>query len=375
MAKKLASDKVLFTVVILLVVFGLVMVYSASSAVARGAAEEAAAKTGEVGGIAALGNPFLVKQTVAAVLGLVAMLVAMHVDYRVLKRPEVVYTLLAGAVVLLVAVLFQPVMNGTHRWFFLGPLSIQPSELAKLALIPYVAYQLDRKVGRVNRPELLVPVGLAVGVVTGLILMQPDFGTAVLMLVTAAVMLFVAGLAWRFVGLGVGMAVPAFALLILSEGYRKKRFLAFLDPEADPLGTGYQVLQSLIAVGAGGVLGVGLGNSGQKLFYLPQPHTDFIYAIIAEELGMVGAVAVLALFLVLLWRGLRAARHAPDAFGRFLGVGLTAVLVLQALLNISVAIALLPTKGIPLPFLSYGGSSLVVSMAASGVLLNISEHG
>jgi len=363
MAKKLASDKVLFTVVILLVGFGLVMVYSASAAVARGNSE-----TGS--GV----NPFLVKQGLAAVIGLAAMLVAMHVDYRILKRPAVVYTLLAGAVVLLVAVLFQPVMNGTRRWFFLGPISVQPAELAKLALIPFVAYQLDRKLDRVNRPELLVPVGLAVGLITGLILMQPDFGTSVLLLVTIGTMLFTAGLAWRFVGLGASTALPALAFLIYSEGYRRERFLAFLDPEKDPLGTGYQVLQSLIAVGAGGVLGVGLGNSGQKLFYLPQPHTDFIYAIVAEELGMLGALTVLGLFLVLLWRGLLAARHAPDAFGRFLGIGLTAVLVVQALINISVATALLPTKGIPLPFLSYGGSSLVVSMAASGVLLNLSEH-
>lgn len=369
MAKKLASDKVLFTVVILLVVFGLVMVYSASAAVARGAAG-----TGGAGDAGSGVNPFLVKQGLAAAIGLAAMLVAMHVDYRVLKRPAVAYTLLAGAVVLLVAVLFQPVMNGTRRWFFLGPVSVQPAELAKLALVPYVAYQLDRKLDRVNRPELLVPVCLAVGLVTGLILMQPDFGTTVLLLATVGVMLFTAGLAWRYVGMGGAMALPALAFLIYSESYRKQRLLAFLDPEADPLGAGYQVLQSLIAVGAGGVLGVGLGNSGQKLFYLPQPHTDFIYAIIAEELGMLGALAVLALFLVLLWRGLRAARHAPDAFGRFLGIGLTAVLVLQALINISVAIALLPTKGIPLPFLSYGGSSLVVSMAACGVLLNLSEH-
>jgi len=162
---------------------------------------------------------------------------------------------------------------------------------------------------------------------------------------------------------------------MVSEGYRRERLFAFLDPMADPLGAGYQVLQSLIAVGAGGVFGVGLGNSGQKLLYLPHPHSDFIYAIVAEELGMIGALTVVALFLVLLWRGVRAALHAPDLFGRYLGLGLTAVLVLQALINVSVAIALLPTKGIPLPFLSYGGSSLVVSMTAAGMLLNLSEHG
>ncbi len=364
MARKLASDKVLFTVVVLLVAFGLVMVYSASAAVARS----------EVGGASGV-NPFLVKQSVAAAIGLVAMLVAMHVDYRRLKRPEVAYALLAGAVALLVAVLFQPVMNGTRRWFFLGPISVQPSELAKLALIPYVAYQLDRKQERVDRPELLVPVGLATAVVAGLVLMEPDFGTAALLAAAVGLMLFLAGLSWRYLTAGGLLALPVVSFLVWSEGYRRQRLFAFLDPEADPLGAGYQVLQSLIAVGAGGIFGVGLGNSGQKLFFLPQPHSDFIYAIVAEELGMVGALAVLALFLVLLWRGVRAALHAPDAFGRHLGLGLTAVLVLQALINVSVAVSLLPTKGIPLPFLSYGGSSLVVSMTACGVLLNLSEHG
>lgn len=364
MAKKLASDKVLFTVVVLLVAFGLVMVYSASSAVAR-------SQVGTSGVV----NPFLVKQAVAAVLGLAAMLVAMHVDYRWLKRPAVAYTLLGGAVVLLVAVLFQPLMNGTRRWFFLGPVSVQPSELAKLALIPYVAYQIERKADRINRPELLVPVTVAAGLVSGLVLMQPDLGTAVLLLGTAFLMVFLAGLSLRYVAVAATVLAPVLAVAVWSEGYRRQRLFSFLDPEADPLGAGYQVLQSLIAVGTGGVFGVGLGNSGQKLLFLPQPHSDFIYAIVAEELGMVGAVAVLGLFLVLLWRGVRAALHAPDTFGRYLGLGLVSILVLQALVNMSVAIALLPTKGIPLPFLSYGGSSLVVSMTACGLLLNLSEHG
>jgi cell division protein FtsW len=365
MAKKLASDKVLFTVVVLLVGFGLVMVYSASSAVARG----------QVGEDSPVGNPFLVKQSVAAGIGLVAMLVAMHVDYRRLKEPAVIYALLGVVVVLLGAVLFQPVLNGTRRWFFVGPLSIQPSEIAKLVLIPYVAYQIDRKQGEVNRPELLLPVVVAVALVAGLILMQPDYGTAVLLLGTALMMVFLAGLSWRYLAFGGAVLAPVLAVLVWSEGYRRARLFAFLDPEADPLGAGYQVLQSLIAVGTGGVFGVGLGNSGQKQFFLPHPHSDFIYAIVAEELGMVGALAVVALFLVLLWRGVRAGLHAPDLFGRYLAFGLTSVLVMQALINVSVAIALLPTKGIPLPFLSYGGSSLVVSMTAAGMLLNLSEHG
>ncbi len=366
MAKKLASDKVLFTCVVLLVGFGLVMVYSASSAVARSEASR---------GAGLLGNPFLVKQGLAAALGMALLLVAMHVDYRLLKRPLVAWGALGVVVALLVAVLFSPELNGTRRWFFLGGFSLQPSEIAKLALVPFVAYQLERKQDRIDRPELLVPVGLATALVAGLVLLEPDMGTAVLLVAAVLVMVFLAGLPWRYLATGAVALVPLLFALMVSADYRRQRLLTFLDPEADPLGAGYQVLQSLIAVGSGGVLGLGLGNSAQKLFFLPQPHSDFIFAIVSEELGMAGALVVVALFLVLLWRGLRAALHAPDAFGRHLGIGLTALLVLQAFINISVAVALLPTKGIPLPFLSYGGSSLVASMAACGVLLNLSEHG
>lgn len=364
MAKKLASDKALFTVVVLLVAFGLVMVFSASAALARGQ-----------GGGGLTANPFLVKQGLAAAVGVVAMLAAMHVDYRTWKRPVVVYLALAAAVTLLAAVLLAgPEINGTRRWFDLGPLSVQPSEIAKLALVPFVAYHLEKKADRVNRPELLLPVGLATALVGGLVLLGPDLGTAALIVATVLLMVFLAGLRWRTVLLGGAVLLPLGVLALLAAPYRRQRLLAFLDPESDPLGAGYQVLQSLIAVGSGGLFGVGLGNSGQKLFFLPYPHSDFIYAIVAEELGFVGALAVLALFGVLLWRGTAAALHAPDAFGRYLGLGLTGILVLQALINVSVTVSLLPTKGIPLPFLSYGGSSLVVSMAACGVLLNLSEH-
>lgn len=364
MAKKLASDKALFTVVVLLVAFGLVMVFSASAAVARGSAGR---------GFAA--NPFLIKQGLAAGIGVVAMLAAMHVDYRTWKRPAVVYGGLLGVVALLVGVLLAgPELNGTRRWFVVGPLSVQPSEIAKLALIPFVAYHLEKKEGRVDRRELLLPVGLATTLVAGLVFLGPDLGTAALMFATVALMLFLAGLAWKRIAVAAGILVPLGILLLIAAPYRRQRLLSFLDPEADPLGAGYQVLQSLIAVGSGGLFGLGLGNSGQKLFFLPYPHSDFIYAIVAEELGFIGAVAVLVLFGVLLWRGTVAALDAPDAFGRHLGFGLTGILMLQALINVSVAVSLLPTKGIPLPFLSYGGSSLVVSMAACGVLLNLSEH-
>ena len=361
MAKKLAFDKLLFTTVTLLVGLGLVMVYSASAALVREAGHDV--------------NPFLFRQALAAALGTVAMGLLMHLDYRHLRRPAIVYAVLGGAVALLVAVLFAPELNHTRRWLFIGGLSVQPSELAKLALVPFIAYQVDRKPERVNGREVLLPCGLASAVVAGLVLLQPDMGTAVLLGAAALLMLFLAGLAWRYVLAGAVAAVPAAWVLVLAAPYRRERLLAFLDPEKDPLGSGFQALQSLIAVGSGGLFGLGPGASVQKLYFLPYPHSDFIYAIIAEELGMIGALGVVALFAVVLWRGVRAGLRAPDQLGRFLAWGLTGVLVLQALINVSVALALLPTKGIPLPFISYGGSSLVVSMAACGILLNVSQHG
>jgi cell division protein FtsW len=210
---------------------------------------------------------------------------------------------------------------------------------------------------------------------SGLVLLQPDMGTAALLVSAAMLLLFLAGLAWRWVLLGIAAALPLVAWVVFSADYRRERLLAFLDPEKDPLGSGFQALQSLIAVGSGGLLGLGPGQSMQKLYFLPYPHSDFIYAIVGEELGLLGALGVVALFMVLLWRGARAGLRAPDPLGRYLAWGFTGILVLQALINVSVALALLPTKGIPLPFISYGGSSLVVSMTACGVLLNVSQHG
>jgi cell division protein FtsW len=361
MAKKLAYDKVLFTAVCMLVAFGLAMVYSASGALARDHGTGA--------------NPFLVKQALAAALGFAAMWIVMHADYRLLRRPGVVYTLVSGALLLLVAVLFAPKLNNTRRWFFIAGLSVQPSELAKLALVPFLAYQLEKKEGQVNTRELLLPCGLLAAVMASLVLLEPDMGTAALLVAATVLLLFLSGLAWRWVLLGIAAALPLVAWAIFSADYRRERLLAFLAPEKDPLGSGFQALQSLIAVGSGGVFGLGPGQSMQKLYFLPYPHSDFIFAIVAEELGMIGALALVALFMVVLWRGARAGLRAPDPLGRYLAWGVTGVLVLQALINVSVAIALLPTKGIPLPFISYGGSSLVVSMTACGVLLNVSQHG
>jgi cell division protein FtsW len=361
MAKKLAFDKVLFTAIVALAGFGLVMVYSASAALAR-----------DSGSVV---NPFLVKQTLAAGVGLIAMAAAMHLDYQLLRRRPVIYALLGGVLVLLVLVLFSPPLNSARRWFFVGPLSVQPSELAKLAVIPFLAYQLDRKWGQVNRAACLLPCGVIMALVAGLVLLEPDMGTAVLLVSTAAVMFFIAGLAWHYIATAAILSVPALYLLVTMAPYRARRLGAFLRPEDDPLGSGFQITQSLIAVGSGGASGVGLGQSLQKLYYLPHPHSDFVFSIVCEELGMVGALVVLSLFGVLLWRGARAGLRAPDRFGSLLALGVTALLGIQALTHISVALALVPTKGIPLPFVSYGGSSLVSTLAASGLLLNVSQHG
>jgi cell division protein FtsW len=361
MAKKLAFDKVLFTAVALLLSFGLVMVYSASAALAR---EQPLAF-----------NPFLVKQAVAAGLGLVLMVSLMLLDYRTLRRPAVVYSLLIGVLLVLVAVLFAPERNATHRWFYLGGMSVQPSELAKLALIPFLAYLIEKKDEQVNQASFLVPAALFTGLLAMLILVEPDMGTAVLLAGTAFLMVFLAGLSWRFILGSLAAVPPILVLLVLAEPYRRVRFFAFLDPEKDPLGSGFQALQSLIAVGSGGVFGLGAGKSVQKLYFLPHPESDFIFSIVAEELGLLGGLALVLVFAVLAWRGMAAGAKAPDTFGRYLGWGFTGVLVLQALINVSVTIALLPTKGIPLPFISYGGSSLVVTLCACGVLLNLSQHG
>ena len=352
----------LFTTVVALVGLGLVMVYSASAPMARAEGRTI--------------NPYLVRQAFAAGVGLLAMLVVMHVDYRRLRQPRLVGALVAGAVGLLAAVLVVgPELNATRRWLYFGGLSVQPSELAKLALVVFVAFQLERRLDRVDTREVLVPTVGVTALLAGLVVLEPDLGTAVMLVATTGAMLFLAGLSWRWLAAGAALSLPALLALVLAEPYRRARLFAFLDPERDPLGSGFQALQSLIAVGSGGLGGLGPGNSVQKLYFLPYPHSDFIYAIVAEELGMIGALGVLALFGILFWRGARAGSRAPDPFGRFLGWGFVALLTLQALTNVSVALALLPTKGIPLPFLSYGGSSLVVSMTACGVLLNLSEHG
>jgi cell division protein FtsW len=219
-----------------------------------------------------------------------------------------------------------------------------------------------------------VPVAVALGVFVGLIMLQPDLGTALSIIVIVGTMIFGAGISYRYIIGLLLVALPAASIVLMSAGYRRRRMMVFLNPWQDPLGDGFQVIQSLIAVGTGGVLGRGLMAGVQKLFYLPYPETDFIYAVIGEELGLVGSTVILACFCIIAWRGLRTAMRAPDRFGAFLALGLTTMVSVQAFFNISVVLGLLPTKGIPLPFVSFGGSSLLVSMIGMGILLNVSQH-
>ena len=365
MARKLASDRVLFVAVVLLVLLGLVMIYSASAMQIY---------------LPAAGAPafpyfFLVKQGIAVLLGAALTAGALFLDYRQLNRPRLVLFGLALLAVALLAVLLRSPVNGTHRWINLGLLSVQPSEFAKLGLVVALAAFLSRREGEIAHPtRTLLPVAGLIAFFAGLVLLQPDFGTAVTYFAIAAAMLFFAGLPLRWFALGTLLVVPTLTAYALSAQYRRERIIAFLHPEADPLGKGFQTLQSLIAVGTGGVTGLGLGEGKQKLFFLPYPYTDFIYAIVGEELGLIGCAVVLALFGIVFARGIRAAAGAPDSFGHLLGVGLSVMIVAQALVNISVVLALLPTKGIPLPFLSYGGSALWTNLLAVGVLLNLSQH-
>lgn len=362
MARTLKSDRVLFLAAVLLLCAGVVMVYSSSAAVAMIRYQQ---------------PPwfFLLKQVVWAVLGIGLLGIAMRVDYRLLRRPVVMHGALAISFVALVVVFFAPEIKGTRRWLSAGGVGIQPSELAKAAVILFVAVVLERRMETMDRPaRALAPVAVVTGLVCGLIVLQPDFGTAFTLLSIVGAMVFGAGLSYRWVAGLTAALVPALCLVLVSAPYRVKRLLSFLDPWGDPTETGYQVVQSQIAVGTGGVLGQGLMAGVQKLFYVPEAHTDFIYAVIAEETGLVGALAVLSCFGLILWRGLATAAAAPDRFGAILALGITVMVTFQAFFNISVVLGLLPTKGIPLPLVSAGGSSLLVNMLAMGILLNISQH-
>jgi cell division protein FtsW len=325
---------------------------------------------------------FLARQAAWLLLGLTGMFVLMRTDYRKLREPAVIYPVVCLILLMLVGTFFLDKSHATHRWIKFGPVNIQPSELAKLAVILYLAWFLDlKRRGKASMEfckedfmRTILPAAGPILICVALVLLQPDLGTAIDIVLVATAILYVAGLSWKWIAVGAAAAMPVLYLLITHVAYRQARLLAFLDPASDPQGAGFQLLQSLIAVGSGGFTGVGLMESKQKLFYLPEAHTDFIYAVICEELGFIGAMLVIALFVVYGWRGMRAAFSAPDAFGRLLALGITAMVMSQALINFAVVLGMVPTKGIPLPFISYGGSSLLVMLLATGVLLNISQQ-
>ena len=361
MARKLSSDKWLFVATLVLLCTSVVMVYSASALVALERFQQP--------------YLFVTRQLMWATVGIAVLSIVMRIDYRTYKNDKLVWAALGLVGLMLVAVLFARPINGTRRWFGIGGFGIQPSELAKLAAIIFTALVLERRRHRINEVSYsLLPIGVIVGGLVGLIMLQPDFGTSVSLLAVIGVMVFAAGLSYRYLFGTLLLALPALYVILMQADYRRRRLLTFMDPWADPLGDGFQIIQSLIAVGTGGVFGKGLMAGVQKLFYLPEPFTDFIFAVISEETGLIGASFVVLCFCVIGWRGLRTAMRAPDAFGAYLALGITLMLVLQAFFNISVVLGLVPTKGIPLPLVSNGGSSMLINLLAIGVLLNISQH-
>jgi cell division protein FtsW len=362
MPRKLTPDLWLFGVVVALCSVGVVMVYSASAIIAADRFHD----------------PFffLKKQFFWAVLGFACLWGAMRVDYRRLER--LVVPLLVISLVLLLLVLVPPFgqqINGTRRWLRGGPLSFQPVELAKFSLVLYLAAFLSRRQALMpSFSQGLLPPLLVAGLMAGLTILQPDLGNSLALIILTLALAYLAGARVAHMLAIAGAALPAVGLLIALRPYRWRRMLAFVNPWDDPQGSGFQIIQSFLALGSGGWFGLGLGESKQKLFYLPEPYTDFIFAIIGEELGLLGATVVVGLFAVLIWRGLRIGLRAPDAFGGYLALGLTVMLATQTLVNLGVVTGTLPTKGLPLPFVSFGGSALLMTMFSTGVLLNISQH-
>jgi cell division protein FtsW len=361
MAKRAGVDKWLFFITVLLIVAGLVMVFSASAIMAQERYHSP--------------YTFVGKQAGWALLGLLALLVLSHIDYTIYKSPRFIYPALCVTTFLLVLVFFIPGSHNTHRWIRFGDFfTFQPSEIAKPVLVLFLAWFLSTRLDKMNDwKNTLLRAAIIPVVLIALIDRQPDLGTALVLAGVTAMMLVLAGMEWKYLFIAAAAAMPVLAYQLLKVGFRRQRMLVFLSPDSDPQGAGFHINQSLIAVGTGGLTGRGYMEGVQKLFFLPEAHTDFIYANIAEELGFIGAIAILILFVLFGWRGLRAAFRSPDPFARMVAFGITTTLVLQAFFNISVVVSLLPTKGIPLPLISSGGTSVFCTLASIGVLLNITR--
>src|ERR1700752_4477495 len=361
MARKLAPDKWLFAATVGLALFGVVMVYSASAVMA----------------LKENGNQFyyVIKQGMWVAFGFVVMLLAMQFNYQQLKSRRVVFGLLTLSTITLMAVFGFSSVNGAHRWLKFPGFSVQPSELSKVALAIFLAYFLEKRAGEEGDFwRTFLPCGIVTGWLAAIIVIEPDFGTAMMLVLIFTVVIYTAGARVLHLAMAAAPALVVAAGLLIFVPWRLKRLITFLDPWADQQGAGFQVVQSLIAVGSGGPQGLGFAQGKQKMLFLPFAHSDFIFAVIGAELGLVGALAVVAVFALFLWRGVRTALLAPDRFGMLLSLGIVTGIVAQALFNISVVLSLVPTKGIPLPFISYGGSSLVPTLAAVGILLNVSQH-
>jgi cell division protein FtsW len=342
-----------------LAAFGVIMVYSAAAGTKNP-------------------NAFLYGQIKWVALGLVVMLIARRIDYHRYAQPTFVYGFLGLCVFLLLVVFLFPKVNNAHRWITFSGFSAQPSELAKVALVIFLAWFLSERErdGELNDFwATIAPATVVMGLLAMLILKEPDLGTTALLGVIFGAMLFAAGAPLKHLYRLSPLLLAALVYLVVKVAWRWDRVLAFIDPERDPLGKGYQILQSLTAVGSGGVNGLGFGQSRQKLLFLPEPQSDFIFSVISEELGLAGATTLVLVFGFFLWRGLRAGFRAPDRLGMLLASGLTTSIVIQAFFNISVSLNLVPAKGITLPFISAGGSSLVTTLASVGILLNVSEQG
>ncbi|NLJ84468.1 MAG: stage V sporulation protein E [Halanaerobiaceae bacterium] len=362
MENRKTIDYILLSVVIALMLLGLIMILSASS----------------IRALEDFNDSFYLfrHQLAWSVIGVLAMIFFMNLDYHIYQKYAkliLVLTIIALIMVLIPGI--GKVVGGSRRWIIFGPIRIQPSELAKLGMVIYLSQFFARKGEKVKSfTEGLMPPLIILGIVFLLILLEPDLGTAITIAGTVFIMLFVAGARYAHLGLLILISIPLLLVFIYSEDYRRERLFSFLDPWSDPLNTGYHIIQSLLALGSGGIFGVGLGQSKQKFLYLPEPGTDFIFAIIGEELGLIGTLLVLFLFFLFAWRGLKIAIGVPDLFASLLATGITSMVILQALINIAVVTSSMPVTGITLPFISYGGTSLVIMLSSVGILLNISRY-
>ncbi len=363
MVKNLRTDWLMFAVAAGLAVFGSIMVYSASAMISLK----------ETGGETQF--TYFYKQFGFTVLGLAAMFVTSRINYHRYENKTVAYGILAITALLLLAVFGFPPINGARRWIRFPGASFQPSEIAKIALPVFLAFYLTKNESSVgDLKQTVLPCAAALIMLGALILGEPDLGTTMVLCAVFVTVYFAAGAKWLHIISTVGALLAVGASFLIFSPWRMKRLFAFMNPWENSSDGSYQVVQGLYAIGSGGILGEGFAKGQAKLFYLPYPYSDFIFAVVGEELGLVGTLAVVAAFAVLLWRGARAALSAPDRFGMLLGIGIITGIIVQALFNISVVVSILPAKGIPLPFISYGGSSVVVTLLAVGILLNISQY-